>query len=223
MKRKIRSFVRRGGRLTARQNKGLSDYFADYVLPLEPGLWQWQMLFGRNAPTIIEIGFGMGQTLVTMAEQNPELNYVGIEVHQAGIGNIAFLIHEKALTNIRIIDQDAVSIIQDYVADNSVDGFQIFFPDPWHKTKHHKRRLIQSDWVAKMVDKLKPGGFIHCATDWQPYALQMLNVLSENTHLTNQSQTNSYVPRPASRPLTKFEQRGEKLGHGVWDLIFKKE
>lgn len=223
MKRQIRSFVMRSGRMTARQSKGLSEYFSNYVLPLDNGIWCWDSLFKRTAPTVIEIGFGMGLSLVTMAEQNPEINYVGIEVHRAGIGNISYLIHEKGLTNLRIIDQDAVTVIQDQVANGTVDGFQVFFPDPWHKKKHHKRRLIQQDWVTVLVNKLKQGGFIHCATDWQPYAEQMLEVLSDNVQLVNQSEDNTYVPRPESRPPTKFEKRGKQLGHGVWDLIFHKK
>ncbi len=222
MKRTIRSFVMRSGRVTVRQSKGLSEYYPNYALLLDSGLWSWESLFNRVAPTVIEIGFGMGQSLVAMAEANPNINYVGIEVHRAGMGNIAYLLHEKALANVRLIDQDAMVVIQTHVADASVDGFQIFFPDPWHKKKHHKRRIIQPDWVTILISKLKPGGFIHCATDWQTYAEQMLEVLSASTDLVNQSEDNSYVPRPASRPLTKFEQRGERLGHGVWDLIFTK-
>jgi len=205
-----------------RQQKGLAQYFARYALPIGDELWNWEALFNRVAPTVIEIGFGMGQSLVTMAEQNPHINYVGIEVHRAGIGNIALSIHEKSLTNIRIIDHDAVAMIQEHVADVSVDGFQIFFPDPWHKKKHRKRRLVQPEWVESLVGKLKPGGFIHCATDWQDYAEQMLAVLKDAKQLVNQSKDGAYVPRPAARPLTKFEQRGEKLGHGVWDLVFYK-
>lgn len=223
MKRMIRSFVMRGGRVTARQSKGLIEYFPKYALPPDDGFWSWESIFNRVAPTVVEIGFGMGQSLVSMAEANPDTNYVGIEVHRAGVGNIAYLLNEKSLTNVRIIDKDAVVVIQDHVADESVDGFQIFFPDPWHKKKHHKRRLIQPGWVDTLVSKLKPGGFIHCATDWQEYADQMLEVLTANINLANQSKDNNFVPRPSTRPLTKFELRGERLGHGVWDLIFIKE
>lgn len=222
MERKIRSFVMRGGRLTARQSTGLREYFADYHLSAQEGHWCWQTVFANRSPVVIEIGFGMGHSLVTMAEQNPTINYVGMEVHRAGLGNIAYLLHEKNLTNVRLVDQDAVKMITEHVHHESVHGVQIFFPDPWHKKKHHKRRLIQNTFVELLMSKLVPGGFIHCATDWQDYAEAMLDVLTHHTGLINQSEDNTFVTRPSSRPLTKFEQRGQKLGHGVWDLIFKK-
>jgi tRNA (guanine-N7-)-methyltransferase len=176
--------------------------------------------FGRLADTVVEIGFGMGASLVNMAQQQPEVNFLGIEVHLAGIGSIIADLHDLDLNNVRVAPFDAVEVFTRSIADNSLAGVQIFFPDPWHKLRHHKRRLIQTDFVRMVSNKLKPGGFIHCATDWENYAEHMFDVLSSEPTLVNQNVQGGFTPRPDSRPLTKFEQRGTKLGHGVWDLIF---
>jgi tRNA (guanine-N7-)-methyltransferase len=158
-----------------------------------------------------------------MARENPHLDYIGIEVHQAGVGSLVADIHEHQVQNIKVVSHDAVEVFQSQLADHSLAGIQIFFPDPWHKKRHHKRRLIQPEFIHLLATKLKPGGFIHCATDWQDYAEHILEVLSNERTLINQQQEGGYAPRPESRPLTKFEQRGERLGHGVWDLIFIKQ
>ncbi len=220
MRRTIRSFVLRGGRMSRRQEQGL-EYYPAYQLPAEQP-WDFEALFERKAPTIVEIGFGMGQSLLEMAKAQPENNYIGIEVHQAGIGALSADLHEHQLTNVRLIDKDAVELMKTHVPDQSLAGIQIFFPDPWPKKKHHKRRIIQSDFVALLCKKLQAGGFLHCATDWEEYAVQMLEVLSAEPALENSQPDAGFSPRPESRPLTKFERRGERLGHGVWDLFFLK-
>jgi tRNA (guanine-N7-)-methyltransferase len=199
-------------------------WLKNYALPMtteEP--WGLDAVFEREANTIVEIGFGMGASLLTMAQQNPDTNYIGIEVHKAGLGSLAADLHDNQITNVRLVSEDAVLIFQKYLADASLGGVQIFFPDPWPKKRHHKRRLIQSEFIQLIVQKIKPGGFIHCATDWQDYAEHILEVLSATSGLVNQQKEGGYMPRPSSRPLTKFEQRGVGLGHGVWDLIFIKK
>ena len=180
-------------------------------------------MFARQAQTILEIGFGMGQSLVAQAENHPDINYLGVEVHLPGVGSLLNAMQAKGLENIRVSGEDAVVLLRDHIGMNSLDGIQIFFPDPWHKKRHHKRRLIQPEFVTELAKRLKPGGFMHLATDWENYAEQMLEVLSAEDLLKNTSDTNDYVPRPDSRPLTKFEQRGHRLGHGVWDLMFVKK
>lgn len=177
--------------------------------------------FGRQAPKILEIGFGMGSASAEIAENNPGNDYLGIEVHSPGVGNLLKLIDEKALGNMRLIRHDAVEVLDHMLADGSLDGIHIFFPDPWPKKRHHKRRLIQAPLVAKLAGKLKPGGYLHAATDWQEYAEQILDVFSQEARLTN-SVEQGFAPRPDYRPLTKFELRGIRLGHGVWDVIFKR-
>ncbi len=178
-------------------------------------------VFGRRAPHILEIGFGMGETSATIAEANPQNDYIGVEVHTPGVGSLCKLIAEKNLGNQRIIQHDAVEVLRDMIVPESLDGVHIFFPDPWPKARHHKRRLIQPPLVATLASRLKPGGYIHCATDWENYAEQMLAVLSAEPLLQNT--VVDYAPRPDYRPLTKFEQRGLRLGHGVWDLVFRKK
>jgi tRNA (guanine-N7-)-methyltransferase len=222
MHRKIRSYVLRAGRISNRQQQGLDLWVKDYELVMTGSLWNLAQEFGRAADIIVEIGFGMGASLLTMAQNNPELNYLGIEVHRAGVGSLAADLHEHHLTNVRIVAHDAVEVFRTQIADNSLAGVQIFFPDPWHKKRHHKRRLIQPELIHLLTQKIKKGGFIHCATDWQEYAEHMLKVLSEESVLVNSQSKGGYTPRPKSRPLTKFEQRGEGLGHNVWDLIFIK-
>lgn len=222
MHREIKSYVLRAGRVSNRQQQGLDRWLSAYALPMRDSYWDFAVEFGREAETIVEIGFGMGASLTAMAKEQPHLNYIGIEVHQAGIGSLVADLHELNLTNVRVVPVDAVKVFTTHIADNSLAGVQIFFPDPWHKKRHHKRRLIQNEFIQLLTQKIKPGGFIHCATDWQEYAEHMLNVFTQISELHNQHVQGGYSPKPATRPQTKFEQRGAKLGHGVWDLIFIK-
>ena len=220
MRRTIKSFVLRTGRVSHRQQQALDHWLVDYVLP-EPGQkWCLTELFGRTANTVVEIGFGMGASLVVMAKERPEVNFVGIEVHRAGIGSLVADLHDLKLTNVRIAPFDAVEVFNACLPDNSLAGVQIFFPDPWPKKRHQKRRLVQPNFIKLLVQKIKVGGFIHCATDWKDYALQMQEVLSAEPMLSNQQIGGGFSPRPDTRPLTKFEQRGQRLGHGVWDLLY---
>lgn len=223
MHRKIKSYVLRAGRVSNRQQQGLDLWLQHYELPLGAPVWNYAEIFKRSAEVVVEIGFGMGSSLLAMAVNNPHLDYIGIEVHQAGVGSLVADVHEQQVPNIKVVSHDAVEVLQLQVADNSLAGVQIFFPDPWHKKRHHKRRLIQAEFIRLLASKIKPGGFIHCATDWHDYAEHILAVLTNEPSIVNQSAAGNYVPRPASRPLTKFEQRGERLGHGVWDLVFIKK
>ena len=216
--RSIKSFVLRAGRMGSGQEKALAELGPQFLLP-----WQGQALnldaaFCRTAPHIVEIGFGMGQATAEIAAQRPEDDFLGIEVHTPGIGALLKAIGERALTNLRIVQHDAVEVLRDGIAPASLAGIHIYFPDPWHKKRHHKRRLIQPDFVRLLVERLRPGGYLHLATDWENYAEQMLTVLSAEPMLQNSAE--GYAPRPAFRPLTKFEARGLRLGHGVWDLVF---
>lgn len=222
--RKVRSFVRRAGRLSDGQKAALTTLAPQWLLPfVAEHRFDWLAVFGNAQPVILEIGFGMGHSLLTHALQQPHHNFLGIEVHQAGIGSVLAGIQAQQLTNLKIMDHDAVEVLRQMIPDHSLHGVQIFFPDPWPKKRHHKRRLLQSAFVQLLCQKLQPGGFIHCATDWQPYAEDMLMVFRENQQLINQSPSEDYIERPAHRPLTKFEQRGLNLGHGVWDLLFVKK
>ncbi|QDP71808.1 tRNA (guanosine(46)-N7)-methyltransferase TrmB [Legionella israelensis] len=217
--RTIKSFVLRGGRITPRQQQGLDKWFEFYQLPRQ-ALWDFDELFERQSDTVVEIGFGMGNSLLTMAKKNPDINYIGIEVHRAGIGSLAADLYDEQLTNVKLVAQDAVDVFKNNIAEASLSGVQIFFPDPWPKKKHHKRRLIQPEFVHLLVQKIRSGGFIHCATDWQDYAEFMLETLSAEPLLMNRQKDGGYIPKPESRPSTKFETRGQRLGHGVWDLVF---
>ena len=214
--------MKRQGRMTQGQSRALAELLPDYGVDELKGIFDYTAVFQRQAPTVLEIGFGMGQSLVAQAEAYPDINYLGIEVHLPGVGSLLNSMQEKGLTNLRVSGEDAVVVLREHIAPNSLDGIQIFFPDPWHKKRHHKRRLIQPDFVTELAKRLKPEGFLHLATDWENYAEQMLEVLSEESLLINTSPTNDYVPRPETRPLTKFEQRGHRLGHGVWDLYFRR-
>jgi len=219
--RKIKSFIRRQGRLTAGQQLALDNQW--HVYGLDPNIdYDFAEVFGRNAPRCIEIGFGNGESLAKMAAANPEIDYIGIEVHRPGVGHLLMLLAEKNLTNVRIYCHDAIEILEKRVPDDSLSGVHLFFPDPWPKKKHHKRRIVQPGFTELLSRKLKTGGYFHAASDWQHYAEHMLAVLSEQKRLANASPGADYCPRPDYRPLTKFEQRGIKLGHGVWDLIFRK-
>jgi tRNA (guanine-N7-)-methyltransferase len=227
----IKSFVKRAGRTTSGQAKAFEELGPRFLLPYTPGAIDFEAAFASPAgvqsrqsskprPVILEIGFGMGEATAHIAALMPEKNFLCCEVHEPGVGALLKRIGERGLTNIRILQHDAVEVIDHMLPVQSLDGVHIFFPDPWHKTKHNKRRLIQPPLVAKLAACLKPGGYLHCATDWEPYAQQMLEVLSAEPLLKNTA--DGYAPKPDYRPLTKFENRGLKLGHGVWDLVFKR-
>lgn len=218
--RRIRSFVTRAGRLSTGQEKAISEYGDTFCIPYAKRTLDFTQEFKREAKTIFEIGFGMGETTATIAENKPDLNFIGVEVHTPGVGSLLKLIGEKNLENIRIIQHDAVEVLEDMIAENSLDGVHVFFPDPWHKARHNKRRLIQPEFVKFLCTRIRTGGYLHCATDWQEYAEQMLEVLGSEQALINTAR--DYAERPDYRPVTKFENRGLRLGHGVWDLVFQK-
>ncbi|MBT9569133.1 MAG: tRNA (guanosine(46)-N7)-methyltransferase TrmB [Thiobacillus sp.] len=217
---RIRSYVLRAGRVGPGQARALAEVGPQCMLPYQPAVLDFGAVCGRSAPRILEIGFGMGEGLAESAAAHPENDYLGVEVHTPGVGALLKQVGERGLTNVRVIQHDAVDVLTEMLAPASLDGVHIFFPDPWHKKRHHKRRLIQPELVALLASRLKPGGYIHLATDWENYAEQMLAVLSAEPQLANT--VADYAPRPDSRPLTKFEQRGIRLGHGVWDVVFRK-
>ncbi|MBD3612498.1 MAG: tRNA (guanosine(46)-N7)-methyltransferase TrmB [Hydrogenovibrio crunogenus] len=221
-KRRIKSFVLRQGRLSQAQQNAIDTMWPQYGLTLEDKLLDFNTLFGREAPTIIEIGFGMGNSLAAMAEAHPENNYIGIEVHRPGVGALLKLVAEKGLTNVRVFNEDAIEVLNRQIPKNSLSAVYLFFPDPWHKTKHKKRRILQAEFAEKIAQYLAPGGQFHMATDWEDYALHMMSVMSAAKGYRNISGEGQYTPRPDYRPLTKFEQRGHRLGHGVWDLVFER-
>ena len=218
--RSIRSFVRRQGRLSSRQQHEIEAGMPRWGIKYAPECVNLDLVFGRAAPKILEIGFGMGGATAAIAVANPGQDYLAVDVHSPGVGNLCKLIAENGLSNVRIIHHDAVEVLDYMLASASLDGVHIFFPDPWPKKRHNKRRLIQPALVEKLVVKLKPGGYLHAATDWHSYALQMMEVFSGERHLFNTS--DGYSSRPDGRPLTKFEARGIKLGHRVWDIIFRR-
>ncbi|KND55543.1 tRNA (guanine46-N7-)-methyltransferase [Candidatus Paraburkholderia kirkii] len=218
--RRIRSFVTRAGRVPVGQQRAIDELGPRYVVPYAPRLADWDALFGRRAPRVLEIGFGMGATTAEIAATRPGDDFIGVEVHEPGVGALLKLIGEQGLGNIRILQHDAVEVLEHMIAPESLEGVHIYFPDPWHKSRHHKRRLIQPKFVALLVSRMRPGGYIHLATDWQNYAEQMLDVLSAKPALENTA--DGYAPRPDFRPVTKFERRGLRLGHGVWDLMFRR-
>ena len=220
-RRTIRSFVRRTGRTTAGQARAFESIGPVALIKYAQAAIDLVAVFGRDAPAILEIGFGMGEATAQIAAGKPDTNFLCCEVHTPGVGALLKRIEEQSLANIRILQHDAVEVIDHMLAFGSLDGIHIFFPDPWHKKKHNKRRLIQAPLIAKIAARLKPGGYLHCATDWQPYAEQILEVLSAEPMLQNNS-PDGYAPKPDYRPLTKFENRGIKLGHGVWDVVFKR-
>jgi tRNA (guanine-N7-)-methyltransferase len=220
-KRKIRSYILRQGRLTQGQQFALDNYWDKYCL--DPGeALNAHNTFSRVAPLCVEIGFGNGACLGELAAANPDKDYIGIEVHRPGVGHLLIQLEQRGLQNVRIYCHDAIEILTNNLSDNSLASVHLFFPDPWHKRKHHKRRIVQADFVDLLEKKLQTGGYFHAATDWEHYAKAMLEVLSADSRFTNTSLTNTYCERPTYRPLTKFEQRGIRLGHGVWDLIFTK-
>ncbi len=223
---RIRSYVLRAGRVGSGQARALAEIGPRFMLPYQPVVLDLDAAFGRvasnsnPAPHILEIGFGMGEGLAEIAAANPENDYLGVEVHTPGVGALLKQIGERGLANVRVIQHDAVEVLTHMLAPDSLAGIHIFFPDPWHKKRHHKRRLIQLPLVHLLASRIQPGGYIHLATDWQDYAEQMLAVLSSEPLLANT--VVDYAPRPDTRPLTKFEQRGIRLGHGVWDLVFRR-
>ena len=220
MSRPIRSYVLRQGRVSAAQARAHEYLLPRYGLAFSGQVADWDAVFGRESAKIVEIGFGMGETTAAIAAAHPENDYLGIEVHTPGVGGLLKLIAEAGLGNLRIVQHDAVEVLRHMVAPATFDGAHVFFPDPWPKKRHHKRRLIQAEFVALLASRLKPGGYLHLATDWQEYAEQMLAVLSAEPQLANTAA--GFAPRPAWRPQTKFETRGLKLGHGVWDVVFRR-
>lgn len=220
---KVKSFVKREGRLTKAQTRAIEEFWPTMGIDYQNAELDLSVLFGRTAPVVIEIGFGMGKSLVEMAAAAPEKNFIGIEVHRPGIGACLADAQEQGVTNLRVYEHDAVEVLADCIADGSLSRMQLFFPDPWHKKRHHKRRIVQPVFVEKLRSKLAIGGVFHMATDWENYAEHMLEIMAVAPGYKNLSSTNDYVPRPEQRPLTKFEQRGHRLGHGVWDLMFERE
>jgi tRNA (guanine-N7-)-methyltransferase len=220
--RKIQSFVKREGRLTVGQAKAIEQHWSSMGLEHQNGLLDLSASFVSDQPVVLEIGFGMGKSLVEMAVNEPDKNFIGIEVHRPGVGACLADAVEQGINNLKVYEHDGVEVLADCVADNSLTRVQLFFPDPWHKTRHHKRRIVQGEFVQKLRAKLALGGVFHMATDWENYAEHMLAVMLDAPGFKNLSITGDYVPRPAQRPLTKFEQRGHRLGHGVWDLMFER-
>jgi tRNA (guanine-N7-)-methyltransferase len=218
--RPVRSYVLRAGRMGSGQQRALAELAPRFVLPFAQQPLDAAAVFGRHAPLVVEVGFGMGAATAEIATAQPGIDFIGIEVHEAGVGALLRRIGEAGLPNLRIVRHDAVEVLTAMIAPGSLHGVHVFFPDPWPKKRHHKRRLIQPAFVALLASRLARGGTLHCATDWQPYAEQMLTVLSAEPLLVNTAA--GYAPRPATRPLTKFEQRGLALGHGVWDLLFRR-
>jgi tRNA (guanine-N7-)-methyltransferase len=218
--RRVRSYVLRAGRMGSGQVRALAELSPRWVLPYTPTPLDAEATFGRQAPLVVEIGFGMGQATATIAAAQPEQDFLGIEVHEAGVGALLQRIEASKLANLRIVRHDAVEVLAAMIAPASLAAVLVFFPDPWPKKRHWKRRLIQPPLVSLVASRLATGGTLHCATDWQPYAEQMLEVLAAEPLLVNT--TSGYAPRPAYRPVTKFEQRGVALGHGVWDLLFRR-
>ena len=224
-RRGIKSYVLRAGRMTQAQTRGLEEVWPRLGLSLADGPQDPATLFGRQAPLVVEIGFGMGGSLIEQAETHPDTDFIGIEVHAPGVGKLLDEADKRGLTNLRVYREDALRVLDECLPEASLDRLQLFFPDPWPKKKHHKRRIVQLPFVALVQRCLKPGGTLHMATDWQAYAEWMAEVMAQAPGYRNTAPAESapYVPRPDFRPLTKFEARGERLGHGVWDLIFARE
>ncbi len=220
--RTIRSFVRRQGRISHAQKNALENFWTLYGIEVTKATINFAEVFRRSAPTILEIGFGMGEALLELAEKHPENNYIGVDVHAPGVGALLMGIAKKNLPNVRVFNADVIDVLNDAIANQSLSGVHIFFPDPWHKKRHHKRRLINDNFALLIQAKLKSEGYVHLATDWENYAEQMLQVMSNQPGFINVAGNQHFIPRPETRPLTRFEQRGERLGHGVWDLLFIK-
>ena len=218
--RQIKTYVLRAGRMGTGQIRAFDQYGARFLLPYQSERLDVNAAFGRSAPLILEIGFGMGDATAHIAQVRPGDNFLCCEVHEPGVGALLKRCGENDIGNIRIVQHDAVEVMDHMLGQDSLDGVHIFFPDPWHKSRHHKRRLIQSPFVQRLAQHILPGGYLHLATDWAPYAEQMMAVLSAEPLLVNTAGAGQFAPQPDYRPLTKFENRGLKLGHGVWDLVF---
>jgi tRNA (guanine-N7-)-methyltransferase len=222
-RRPVRSFVLRQGRVTTAQERAFVELWPRYGVEWRPGsVLEPQRLFGSHQPLILEIGFGNGGALLTLAERHPDRNYLGVEVHRPGIGHLLLEIRRRALTNVRVLRADAVELLESGLSSASLEGVYLFFPDPWPKKKHHKRRIFNARFMRLLARALRRGGALQVATDWEPYAQEMLRLLTTDPRFENSAQTGGFSPRPADRPLTKFEQRGRSLGHGVWDLVFRR-
>jgi len=221
-RRAVRSFVVRAGRMTAAQERAWRDLWPRYGIETAGEQLDLAAAFGREAPRTLEIGFGNGETLATLAAAHPERDYLGIEVHRPGVGHLMLRAAELSLANLRIVCRDAVEVLEQCLPPDSLDEALLYFPDPWPKKRHHKRRIVQPRFVDLLASRLHCGGVLRMATDWQPYAEQMLAVASQCAALRNEAVDGGYVPRPASRPVTRFERRGQRLGHGVWDLAFRR-
>lgn len=221
-RRSIRSFVMRTGRMTSGQSRALTELWPRYGLEYSPAPVSLDALFGRQAPRTLEIGFGNGEHLAALAAAHPERDYLGIEVHRPGVGHLLMLAGNAGVTNLRVSDHDAVEVLQQQLPPASLAEVLVLFPDPWHKKRHHKRRLIQPPFVELLASRLEPGGVLRLATDWENYAQQMLEVLQGSAGFENLSPTGDWVPRPEERAPTRFEKRGARLGHGVWDLAFRR-
>ena len=221
-RRAIRSFVVRAGRMTSAQQRAWQELWPRYGITAGEASLDFAEIFGREAPVTLEIGFGNGEALVALATAHPERNFAGLEVHPPGVGHLMLRCEAGQLANVRALCHDAMEILRGNIADGSLDEVLLYFPDPWPKKRHHKRRIVQPAFVELVARKLRPGGVLRMATDWQPYAEHMLAVASGCVALVNESADGDFVTRPDSRPLTRFEQRGQRLGHGVWDLAFRK-
>ena len=219
--RRIKSYVLRGKK-TASQQRNHEQFWPKYGLDVEQGLLDTQSQFKRTAPVILEIGFGMGDSLAQMVAHNPEQDFIGVEVHAPGVGRILGEVGQQQLSNFAVYQHDAIEVLERCIADASLKRVQLFFPDPWHKARHHKRRIVQQEFINLVAKKLTPGGVFHMATDWENYAEHMLAEMQKNSAFSNQAGEQQYAKRPAYRPETKFERRGQNLGHGVWDLLFEK-
>ena len=219
----IRSYVIRSGRITEAQKRAFDLTWNRYGLSLFDGFFDSQVLFGRDAPIVLEVGFGMGDSLLAMAQAEPHKNFIGVEVHPPGVGRLINNAAKSGLSNLRVYMADAVDVLEDCIPDQSISRFQLYFPDPWHKKKHNKRRIVQTTFVQKLNEKLNKGGLCHFATDWEEYAQQIMEVMTQAKDFRNLAGENCFAPRPDFRPLTKFEKRGQKLGHGVWDMLFQKQ
>jgi len=220
--RRVRSFVRRQGRMTAAQRDILKLHWQKYGIDNAPSVIDLDSCFGRSAAKIVEIGFGMGDSLIGMAQAHPELDYLGIEVHRPGVARLLRMLDEREIKNVRVISNDAVDVMAHNLVADSFIAVHLFFPDPWHKTRHHKRRIVDPAFVELITSRLQSGGIFHMATDWENYARSAMAILSDCSSLKNCCGPHNFSPRPDARPLTKFEQRGHRLGHGVWDLIFER-